>query len=146
VSSWTQHALGRRRFLASVAALAAVAGAGPLSQTVAAKGGPVQNRTVWHLDPEHGQGDSCTLPFHEGPSPCHGCNACHTHAANKLFTSNALADTSRAHPFCKCMVTSEAVTTREYLMIFGPPRGPLHRDSFDRRSDRIFLPSEVPTS
>jgi hypothetical protein len=40
-----------------------------------------------------------------GPG-CNSCSACRTHAANKLFRTNAAADSGRAHPGCNCTVTT----------------------------------------
>lgn len=96
--------------------------------------------TVYFLDPEWGAGDpACPIP-HQGGGSCHACVACHNHDANKMWTSASLADQSRAHPNCKCLVSSRNVSDAEYVTIFGPPSGPLHRDEFDIRRDRLFLP------
>jgi len=135
---------GRRRFLLYVGGLAAAVGAGQLHAGDAlAKQVRALNRTIYFLDPEWGAGKpACPVP-HEGPGSCHACAACHSHALNKLFTSAELANRQRAHPHCKCLVKSRAVSNVECVMIFGPPSGPLHRDEFDRRRDRLFLPPRV---
>jgi hypothetical protein len=135
---------GRRRFLLYVGGLAAAFGAGPLLAGEAlTKQSRALNRTIYFLDPEWGAGTPACVAPDAGAGSCRACAACHSHAANKLFTSAALADRRRAHPHCKCLVKSRAVSNVEFVTIFGPPSGPLHRDEFDRRRDRLFLPPHV---
>ena len=136
--------VGRRRFLLFVGSLAAAAGTGQLLADGALAGRGPGNQTVYFLDPEWGAGDpACPLRPHWGPRSCHACIACHSHDVNKLFISGALANSRRAHPNCKCLVGSRRVNDWVFVMIFGPPSGPLHRDEFDRRRDRLFLPPRV---
>ncbi len=134
---------GRRRFLALAGAAAAVAGTSVLPQ--AGLGAPAAIRRIWLLDPEWGAGlPGCEDP-HAGSQSCHACRACHGHAAAKMWTSETLADGRRAHAYCKCLLTFRDVSEQEYVMIFGPPSGPLHRDEFDRRRDELFLPERGST-
>lgn len=134
-------AMARRRFLMVVGGVAAAATAsvipGHLSEAISA------NRTVYFLDPEWGEGDPACPDPHQGSQSCHACNACHRHDANKMWTSASLANQNRAHVNCKCIVTSKAVSNAEFVTIFGPRSGPLHRDEFDMRRDRLFLPPQA---
>lgn len=132
----------RRRFLMMVGAVATAA-AVSYGLPAEAEAGRGARRTIYFLDPEWGAGDpACPIP-HQGGGGCHACVACHNHDANKMWTSAALADRSRAHPNCKCLISSKNVNNREYITIFGPPSGPLHRDEFDIRRDRLFLPPQA---
>lgn len=133
----------RRRFLAWVGAVAAGTGGGALFPRDASAAPESEKQTIWFLDPEHGAGKpECPIP-HEGSQSCHGCNACHSHAESKLFSSLELADASRAHSNCKCLVDSIRVTRREFALFFGPSGGPLRREKFDKRTDQVFLPAQV---
>jgi hypothetical protein len=124
----------RRQFLALLAASSGALVASHLASddTDAAP----FNRTIYFLDPEWGAGNSTC--------PCSACSACHGHAANKFWTSADLADSNRAHSYCKCLVDSKEVSTAAYISLFGPPAGPRHRDAFDRRQDELWsLPDFV---
>ncbi len=77
--------------------------------------------SVWGLDPDGG---------HEGCG-CSACNACRTHALNKIFASPADAHGGRAHPHCKCAVTQlSSVDAHVYEELFV---GGGRRTSVDRR-------------
>ena len=110
--------LTRVRFLGSGLVAAAGALGGYAAQAQAAE--TVQ---VWGLDPNWA-GD---------PSVC-GCSTCASclgHADNKLFASAASADSSRAHPYCKCLVVPLArldVDVYNSLFLDGG-----RRESVDRR-------------
>ena len=132
--------IARRRFLVMVGAVAAGLGTSYLLPGQVEAKANTNTKTLYVLDPEWGAGEpACPIP-HLGGSGCHACASCHAHAANKMWTSAALADSSRAHTRCKCLVQSSRVSHRQYVAIFGPPKGPLHRDEFDRRQDELFLP------
>lgn len=80
------------------------------------------NVQVWGLDPEGGAHDSCG---------CRSCQACRSHAANKLFASVSDAEASRAHPFCRCQVAPLVkVDERTYNALFVDGGA---RASVDRR-------------
>ncbi len=117
----------RRRLLVSAGAAAVAAGIFPVAFLEAA------NERVFFLDPEWGAGQS-------NCGPCSACKACHGNAL-KMFTSAALAEHSRAHPYCKCLLRSKSVPEREFVSLFGPNGGPRHRDEYDPRRDKLFLPS-----
>lgn len=134
------RAVGRRGFLALTGGLAAAAGVG----AVRTAGAGAATQVIWILDPEHGMGApdvACPLPHTSHPT-CHGCKACHDHGQSKRFSNAVLANNTRAHPNCKCLASPIGVTEREYIMLFGPPQGPLHRDEFDARRDQVFLPQK----
>jgi hypothetical protein len=126
--------VSRRQFLVSTGVVAATAGAGFFPGSLFAA-----NQTVFYLDPEWGTGENCEPNPHLAGPDCHGCKACHGNA-NKLFTSAVLADSGRAHARCKCLIRSKAVSEAVFISYFGPPAGPKHRDEFDPRRDKLFLP------
>ncbi|MFN8019963.1 MAG: hypothetical protein U0Q03_00420 [Acidimicrobiales bacterium] len=94
---------------------------------VAGPGGSVLAADVvptYALDPT--QGGACLAPS------CITCNACQAHAANKLFASAADADAGRAHPGCRCTVTTGiSVTQTVFDQLFAAGR------SADRRTTAI---------
>jgi hypothetical protein len=92
---------------------------------------PATIRTVYSLDPT-----SC-VAGEDGKPDCGACNACHGHAL-KVFSSQQLANTTRAHRFCNCAVRAKDVSNSDFVGFFGPPGGPLHRDQFDPRRDKPF--------
>ena len=136
--------LSRRQFLATVAATTAGLAADSILGSGKSSAAPGAKEEVYFLDPEWGAGDpACPDDPHEGSLGCHACAACHSHAANKFWTSEALADQNRAHRHCKCLIGLTEVSKAEYVSIFGPFGGPLHRDEFDSRRDRLFLPPQA---
>lgn len=152
-TSYRARALTRRRFLTYVGAFAAAAAVG---QLVSGGGRPAGTRaaeepmyrlfvpgmsrattttSLYFLDPEHGAGDpECTIP-HAGSRACHGCNSCHSHAANKLFASFVEADMGRAHIGCKCLINEETSSDAQFLALFGVAA---QRPVFDKRKDQLF--------
>lgn len=88
------------------------------------------------LDPEHGAAGTCPTTAsgrHTAGGGCHGCQACHSHGANKLFRTQQAADTGRAHPYCNCLIKQGgALPHGTFTALFGPVNKP-HRDSVDRR-------------
>lgn len=125
-----EHVVARRRVLkysASIA-LAAVTGVTSAGRTLAA---PATTRTVYSLDP------TTCVTGHDGNLDCGACKACRGHA-KKLFTSAQIASAHRAHPYCNCTVEAKSVGNGEYVGFFGPNSGPLHRDEFDPRRDKLF--------
>lgn len=136
-----QRTVGRRRFLAYAGATALAAGTGELLQSPQQAQAAAATVVAYFLDPEWGASDpDCPEEESLRAGSCHGCNACHGHAV-KFFTSAAVADTTRAHVFCKCLVGSTELDAMTAVAIFGPPKGPFHRDEFDRRRDELFLPA-----
>lgn len=94
-----QQSVSRRRFLAgSVPVLAII-----LPRATPAWARP-QHKAYYVLDPDWGSGRRCDVPEHRKPGGCHGCAACHAHAANKLFATRGAAERGRAHAGCKCKV------------------------------------------
>ena len=126
----TEHVVTRRRVLkySGSVALAAVTGLASARRTLAA---PAETRTVYSLDP------TTCVTGHDGNLDCGACKACRGHA-NKLFSSALLANEHRAHRYCNCSVKSKSVSNGDYVGFFGPNSGPLHRDEFDPRRDRLF--------
>ena len=108
--------------------------AGRLSSASAAEG----RRRVYVLNPEWGAGrPGCPagpLATHRrGGGGCHGCKACHRHAANKRFATAKAASRGRAHPGCRCRVEARFVSEREYARMFGGPSEDLRTVVYDRR-------------
>lgn len=133
-------AIARRKFLITLGSLGVVAAGQLVPPSGASARSTASITAVYILDPEWGADDrACPVP-HQGARSCHGCVACHSHALNKFFTSFDRADFTRAHTGCKCLVGSYRIRRGEAVMMFGPPSGSLHRDEFDRRRDRLFLP------
>jgi hypothetical protein len=65
------------------------------------------------------------------PAGCGTCVACANHAANKLFTSAAAAETRRAHPGCNCVVAAGPALSRTvFEQLF------IGVDNVDRRNPR----------
>jgi hypothetical protein len=97
----------------------AVGGLGAYAMQAAA----AETVQVWGLDTTGGSD-------HAG-CDCSACAACIAHAANKLFSSAAVADAGRAHPHCKCVVVSLGrIDEGIYRSLFVAGGG---RDSVDRR-------------
>jgi hypothetical protein len=139
VSTYLERMVDRRRFFRYAGAALAAAGTG---EFLAGPGTAESASTViaYFLDPEWGAGDpDCPTDEAAKTGACHACNSCHSHAVNKLFTSAALADATRAHLHCKCLVGSMELDRLSALAVFGPPAGPMHRDAFDRRGDEAFV-------
>jgi hypothetical protein len=56
-----------------------------------------------------------------GAGVCTACNACTSHAANKIFASADAANAHRAHPGCRCGVYQAAELPEDtWLALFGP--------------------------
>ncbi|HKH14017.1 MAG TPA: twin-arginine translocation signal domain-containing protein [Solirubrobacterales bacterium] len=126
----------RRNFLtrAGVAAgaLAATFGlpAGALGE------GRRHHKRVWKLAPDGPQYDcSASQQAHHN---CHGCNACQSHAKNKLFASKKAAKRNRhrAHPGCRCGVKRGRKLSRaKWQDLFRP--GDKKRGMVDKRDPRV---------
>lgn len=56
------------------------------------------------------------------------CNACASHARNKIFQTAAVADAHRAHPGCTCAVKAVRIPVAEAQLYFA------EFPYFDRRS------------
>ena len=74
---------------------------------------------------------------------CRGCGACQRHAEHKRFASFEAADARRAHPHCRCAITTENVTRAQFVELFGDPEGESFRDTFDARWNGA--PGTLPT-
>jgi hypothetical protein len=127
--------VSRRELLVGAGSAAVVMGVALYPGVISAA-----TQQVFYLDPLWGLGlPGCGNDPQSLGSGCQACNACHGHSS-KLFISAALANISRAHLGCKCLVKSKAITERDYVSYFGPPAGPQHREQFDPRRDQAFLP------
>jgi hypothetical protein len=116
--------LSRRTFLRRAVALfgGIVAAA---STPFSALATPIPStRPYFVLDPEHGAGGACPAGSedrHAFGGTCHGCHACHSHGANKLFATPEAADALRAHRHCKCLVTvGGSLPLATWTALFGP--------------------------
>ena len=74
---------------------------------------------------------------------CQSCNACKSHAKNKLFANKEAAEKERhrAHPGCRCGVERGRKLSREtWRELFRPDSGKKHAvvDKRDRRVRRIL--------
>lgn len=128
-----EHSISRRRFLAQGApVLAAVVVPGALNAAPAwAK---PKRKDYYVLEPEHGTGRRCSVSESRKPEGCHGCTACHKHAANKLFATRKAAADGRAHPGCKCKVVHGGkLDVQTWSDLFGGESSP-KRLVVDRRS------------
>lgn len=128
----------RRAFLTKVAVGAVAAAGAALPSAPAAAGG--RYKRVYRLDPEWGTGEAgCGSTPHKSGSNCHGCKACHKHAANKLFPNARTAGNAkhRAHKYCKCEAfRGPRITKKKWKKLFVKPDGTL-RPSVDRRDPRV---------
>ena len=129
----------RHRFLVGVAAsTAALIVTRPVSAI-----SPPAPHAVYRMDPLWGIG---TNGCPEGadatntPANCRGCGACARHAENKIFVSREAAETTRAHPHCKCLVTEVRIPYGLWFRLFG--RGDvqsidLRNESFKPLASRV---------
>lgn len=126
-----EGSISRRRFLAgSAPVLAAVL---PGAKPAWAQS---NQRAYFVLDPEWNSSRSCNVLERRKPSGCHGCKACHAHAANKLFATRAAAERGRAHPGCKCKVVRGGTFGLQlWADLFGGLSSPDHL-VVDKRSKR----------
>lgn len=96
--------------------LIALAGVGPLSwlnrRSAQAAPWASQKRTVYRFDP--------TAERAEGS--CATCAACQRHAEHKVFASLEAAEARRAHPGCRCAITTQTVDLSEYRRMFETSR------------------------
>jgi hypothetical protein len=60
------------------------------------------------------------------------CNACVQHAKNKFFTSQAAADSHRAHKHCNCVIVPQVIPLAQFQQMFLPGTR-LARREFDLR-------------
>jgi hypothetical protein len=135
------RSVDRRRFLGLAGVAAAAAGTAMVVPSIG--DAHFLTKTVYYLDPEWGAGTPGCTGRHHPRNSCEACRACHAHDHHKVWTSWALANARRAHPNCKCLVKTHHVSNAIFVMIFGPPSGPKHRDEFDSRRDKLFLPWQV---
>jgi hypothetical protein len=96
---------------------------------------------IFVLNPEWGAGQTIgqtTCPVskakaHKKGGRCHGCRACHAHAKNKRFASQAAADQGRAHDGCLCAIESRLITQQAFARMFDTPQVPGFPGEFDLR-------------
>jgi hypothetical protein len=100
----------RRAFLGAVAGTAGVALAALIAAPAAAAVAP---STAWKLV----NGRHCR------------CRACRTHAANKIFASEAAALAARAHPACRCTAVEFELTPASYGTLFHSETSVDRRDA-----------------
>ena len=98
----------------------------PLSMRAAGAAATTSTTTIWRLNAEWG--------YPAGPknwTRCR-CSTCHSHAANKVYRTEAAAIAGRLHPCCVCQ--TESITTSgagaAALFAFARPADP---DSVDLR-------------
>ena len=126
--------LSRRRFAHAAGSALAAAGLGLGWRPASA----ADRRRIYVLNPEWGAGRG-TCPaspeatHRRGGGGCHGCTACHRHAANRRFATAKAASRGPAHPGCRCRVEARGVTEREYRRMFGAPGSPEARAVYDKR-------------
>jgi hypothetical protein len=70
---------------------------------------------------------------------CAGCNACQSHAKNKLFASKDAAEkeSHRAHPGCRCGVKVGRRVSREQWHDLFRPDGDENHVVVDKRDPRV---------
>lgn len=93
--------LSRRAFFGRAAAVTAAAGLGVAF--AASPAAAADTVATFALDPVGG-GSSCRGGT--GHGTCAACNACKSHAANKVFRSKEAADKVRAHKGCRCAIAA----------------------------------------
>ena len=129
-------AISRRSFLGRGATATGALALAAAPSARATPAGTQQQLAVFRLDPEWNGAAYCQVDEGAKPGSCHGCHACHLHAANKLFVSAAAADQGRAHLACHCLVASAGTLPRgTWVALFGNPKHP-KRQSVDRRNHR----------
>jgi hypothetical protein len=57
--------------------------------------------------------------YHTSTRKRKSCNACKSHASNKIFVSREAADTLRAHRGCNCGIVKEEINWQYYIGAFG---------------------------
>jgi hypothetical protein len=106
--------------------------------------GAPKKQKVFVFNPEWGAGQTIehsttTCPdakaaTHKKGGRCHGCKACHNHAANKRFATREAAEQRRAHEGCLCAIESRLVSQKAFVQMFGTPGSPGFREEFDLRT------------
>jgi hypothetical protein len=56
--------------------------------------------------------------YHTSSRKRRACNACKSHAANRIYPSRDLADLNRAHPGCNCRIVKEEIGWQDYVKAF----------------------------
>lgn len=125
------HLLSRRQLMrhlaTGIAAVAGIASALPAhaSELTWTRNKPKQ---IFVLDP------------YSGPpgATCWKCSACRNHAEHKRFATFAAADQNRAHPNCRCGISSMSVSEAEYHTLFSPLGGKeIQSEAIDLRAPRF---------
>lgn len=81
-------------------------------------------QTIEHSDTTCPSGQAAT---HRKGGRCHGCKACHSHAANKRFATREAAEQNRAHEGCLCAIESRLVSQKVFAQMF-PTAGSVEFD------------------
>lgn len=140
MARFVRRSVNRRRFLGYGGA--AVAGAAALQAGVLALSsdddGEDGRVPAFFLDPRGGVADALCLGDERSGS-CISCNACQRHAVNRLYATQEVAESGRAHEHCNCSVRSFSVSRDEYVSLFGIGT----RDVFDQRRDRMLGDTDV---
>ena len=135
--------LGRRRFLALSFGSSATALLGTAAVSSAAPNDPV---SVWRLSANWGY----AVPP-KGRTRCK-CSACHSHAANRVFSTSGAALADRIHPCCVCQPFSISISQQGFDSLFSSTtsidlRDPGVRAAFETAvNDLIAAPTTVPTT
>jgi hypothetical protein len=64
-------------------------------------------------------GSSQGVIYHTSTRKRKSCNACKSHAVNKIFVSREMANISRAHHGCNCGIVKEQINWQYYIGAFG---------------------------
>ena len=64
-------------------------------------------------------GASKGVIYHTSTRKRKSCNACKSHAVNKIFSSRKAAEINRAHPGCNCGIVTEEINRQDYIGAFG---------------------------
>ncbi len=134
--------LSRRNLLKGATAAVVTTGAalqGLLPVSLAELARRPATEKVWHLSPRY----PCRRLGEDPPGGqakgCLACNACRSHARNKLFATKKAARRNRAHLACNCVVFSVVTSRRRYRRLFGfPACAGQGRMVFDKRTDTLY--------
>ncbi len=58
--------------------------------------------------------------YHTSTRKRKSCNACKSHAANRIYSSRQAADNDRAHLACNCRIVEEQINWQNYAKAFWP--------------------------
>jgi len=126
----------RRNFLTR-AGVAAGAFAAAFGVPTGALGGTRHHKHIYKLEPS-GPGYDCSASQQSNHN-CEACNACQSHAKNKLFADKDAAEKERhrAHPGCRCGVKRGRKVSREEWRDLFRPHGDKKLVVVDKRDPRV---------